>query len=515
MGRVLTNNVALNYTVESALGVAGTSWFALEPNAINTFGAAITTVARSPISANRQRRKGTVTDLDSAVDFEADITLSAFRDFIEGFCFSSGINSDVTELAATAAETTGDTYTIAALSAAQANKFEIDTLIWAEGFTNAGNNGLKVIDTDAVATDTTLAVANNLVDEASPPASARLSFAGHRIAALDAPTWTYAAPLATLALTGIGTELAALGLTPGQFVHFGSIATEGSTTIQNAWQQSVANDGFGWARVRQITNDAVVFDKLDAALKFTDAAIATAVDILFGEFIRNVATSDADYLERSFQFEAAYPNLDTGGGTMYSYAKGNFCNEVQFQLPLTDKAVATFGFIGTDTDNPVSAGSRKAGASSAATPNYTSAFNTSSEIARLRITDTDEAGLTTDFKDLTFTINNNVSPEKVLGTLGAAYINTGGFDIGFETQLVFTNADVVARIRENTSVTMDFILKNADGCIAFDIPSLSLGDGSLDFPVNESVLINTTGAAEEDGVFGTSLGISICPVPLP
>jgi hypothetical protein len=317
-------------------------------------------------------------------------------------------------------------------------------------------------------------------------------------------------------LTGIGTLLQSLGLKVGQFVHFGSIASEGSTTIQNAWQQSAANDGYGWARVRQFVNaNTVVFDKLDTRLKFTDAAIATAVDILFGEFIRNVATSDADYLERSFQFEAAFPNLDTGGGAMYSYAKGNYCNEVQFQLPLTDKAVASFAFIGTDTESPVVAGSRKTGASAAATPTDTSAFNTSSEIARLRVTDTDEAGLTTDFKNLTLTLNNNVSPEKVLGTLGAAYINTGNFDVTFETQLVFTNDDVVARIRNNTTVTMDFILKNSDGCIAVDIPNLSLGDGSYDFPINESVLINTTGSAEQDDTFGTSIGVSILQVPLP
>lgn len=515
MGRVLTNNVAMAYAIETALGTPSTSWVKLEPNAVSNFGAEISTVARSPISANRQRRKGTVVDLDSSVEFEADITLSSFRDFIEGFCFSTGVNSDVTELSATAAETTGDTYTVAALTAAQANKFEIDTLIWVEGFTNAANNGLKVLDTDAATSATSIAVADNLVTEASPPANARLSFAGHRIAALDAPSWTYAAPLATLTLTGIGTALTALGLTPGQFVHVGSINAAGDTAIVRAFSNTVANDMFGWARVKQITANAIIFDKLDNALKFTDAAISTAVDLLFGEFIRNVQTSSGEYLERSFQFEAAFPNLDTGGGAKYAYAKGNFCDEVQFQLPLTDKAVATFGFIGTDTDNPVAAGSRKAGASSAENPTDVAAFNTSSDIARLRVTDTDEAGLTTDFKDLTLTLRNNVSPEKVLGTLGAAYINTGNFEVDFETQVVFTNSEVIDRIRDNTSVTLDFILKNADGVIAVDIPSLSLGDGSYDFPINESVLLNTTGTAEEDGTFGTSIGVSILQVPLP
>ena len=189
MGRVLTNNVGLSYTIESSLGVAGTTWFQLEPNAIGTFGAEITTVARNPISPNRQRRKGTVTDLDSSVEFEHDFTMSVFRDFVEGFCFVTAINGDVTELTATGAETTGDTYTgLTALSAAQADKFEVDTLIWVTGGAVAANNGLKVLDTDASSTDTALAVADNLTDET---ASFRISFAGHRIAAGDTLTWDW------------------------------------------------------------------------------------------------------------------------------------------------------------------------------------------------------------------------------------------------------------------------------------------------------------------------------------
>ena len=53
MGRVLTNNVNMAYSIESALGTAGTTWFNLEPNDIGAFGAQITTVSRDPISANR------------------------------------------------------------------------------------------------------------------------------------------------------------------------------------------------------------------------------------------------------------------------------------------------------------------------------------------------------------------------------------------------------------------------------------------------------------------------------
>jgi hypothetical protein len=514
MGRVLTNNVSLSYTIETSLGVAGTSWFVMEPNEIGAFGAEISTVARNPISKNRQRRKGTVTDLDSSVELQHDLTLSAFRDFIEGFCFATGVNSDVTELAATAAETTGDSYTgLTALTAAQADKFEVDTLIWVTGGSDPANVGLKSVDADIAAAATAISVAENLVDET---ASFVISFAGHRIAAADVVTWTWsgAAAQATLALTGLGTELQALGLTAGQFVHVGSIASAGGA-IQNAFENSAANDMYGYARAVSFTANAVVFDKVDAALQFTDATDpATAVDLLFGEFVRNVTVDDSEYLERSFQFEAEYPNLDAPNPE-FEYAKGNFCNTLAFELPLTDKAGLSVGFVGTDTDSPVVEGSRKTGASAAAQPLSTVAFNTTPDIARLRITDVDETGLTTDFKSLTMTINNNVSPEKVIGTLGAKYMNAGNFDVDLEAQLVFTEGLVINRIRDNTTVTMDFIVKNDDGVIGVDIPSMTLGGGGRDYPENESVLINLSGQAFQDATLGTSIGISIFPVPIP
>jgi len=519
LGRVLTNNVALSYTIETALGVAGTVWFLLEPNTINTFGADVTKVSREPISRNRQRRKGTVTDLDSAIEFEEDLTLSSFRDFIEGFAFVTGINSDVTNLAVSAVDTVADTYAVAALAAAQADKFEVDTLIWAAGHTNAANNGLKSVDADIATSATLISVSENLVTNASTPAAARLSIAGHRIAIADLVTWDFEATTnqATLNQTGIVAAVQALGLTLGQVVHIGSILNPGDTTIVNAFEDSVANDIFGFARLIQFSGaDDLIFDKLDAALQVDDlTAPATAVDLIFGEFIRNVVTTSSEFLERSFQFEMESPNLDVGGASEFEYSKGNFCNIAAFSLPLTDKTVVTFGFIGTDTDNPVTAGSRKTGASAATDPDDIAAFNTSADIARLRITEVDETGLTTDFKSLNLTLNNGVTPEKVLGTLGAKFLNTGNFLVDIEAQLVFTEGLVVNRIRDNTTLTLDFVLRNVDGTIAVDIPALTLAGGARDFPVNESVLINTTAEAFQDPTLGFSIGVSISPVPIP
>ena len=506
MSRVLTNATGLAYSIESALGVAGAVWRDLEPNSIGNFGSNITTVAPSPISKNRQRQKGFITDLDSSVDFEADLTLSGIRDFIEGFCFAKATNDSVAEIGVSAATVTTNIYTVASITAAQAAILKVGALVFGRGFTNADNNGLQSVKTvPTVSTNSgPLEVNEDLVTEAAALGKANLYFTGYRVPITPAVTWTYASgsKRGSLAQTGIGTKLAAMGLTVGQVVHIGSKTGNGfGSTV-------------GFARVVSFTAGTVVFDKLDAALQASVSSVTTAVDILFGQFIRNVPTDDMDnYEERSFHFEANYPGLETDGTpTPYRYAEGNYPNTVGFGLPLSDRATMSMAFIGIDTGNPVA--TQLTGADAALSPKMNKRFNTTSDIARLRITETDEDGLTTDFKSITLNISNNVSPEKVVAKLGAKFMNFGNFDVGIEAQVLFTEGAVLTKIRDNETVAMDFVLQGEDGAVIVDIPAMTLGGGNLEFPINETVLLNTTGQAFEDETLGISLGVSLIPSPV-
>lgn len=490
MARTLTNNFSLAYAIEQSLGTLPGSpeWKLLEPNAINTFGATITTVARNPISKSRQRRKGTVVDLDSAVEFDADLTREHFIDFIEGFCFSSFVGGEHT----VPTDVTGgatDEYTIPALSSALAQ----NTLVYARGFTGSGNNGLKVVDSGA--TTTTIPVTTDLTDEATIPATQNVSVdvCGYRTAAGDLGVD------ASGNLTSTTLDFTTLGLTVGQAIRIGGDA---------ALNQFSNAENSGFARVTAIAANLLTLDKKSQTF-VTEAGVAQEVDLYFGRFVRNVSVDDSDYLERSFHFEGAYQDLGGVGTDEYEYAKGNYCNTVGFELPLTDKATVSFAFTGTDTEPPST--TRETNADSPLVPVQTSAYNTSADIARLRITETDETGLTTDFKSLTFNINNNVSPEKVLSQLGARYMNAGNLEIDIEAQLLFTDSDVATAVRNNTTVTMDFVVSNDDGAILIDVPSMTLGGGDREYPVNESILINTTAQAFSDATLGTSLGVSLFP----
>lgn len=489
MGRVLTNNTGLSYAIEGSLGVAPTSgWKKLEPNNIRKYGAEIKTVSREPISNLRQRRKGTVVDLDSGVEFEADYTMEHLTDFIEGFCFAQ-FNGLRSTFRPTAVTTTA--YTVAASGDLAQN-----TLVYARGFAVSGNNGLHVVS--ASATGTSLKAAG-LATESSPPANAIVEVCGFRGTAGDLEINSSGNLISTTL------DFTTLGLTVGQAIWIGGDSSHRFFQTANR----------GYARITAIAAHTLTLDKKSAVFVTDDGTTTgsggtdVAIDIFFGRFARNVAVDDADFIERSIHFELSYPDLDNPSGDMYEYAAGNFCNTLEFNLPLANKATLALGFIGTDAQPPTD--TRVSGVSSALVPLRTTALNTSADIARLRITEVDETGLTTDFKSLKLTLNNQVSPEKTLANLGATYMNTGNFLVDIEADLLFTNADVATAIRNNDTVSMDFAVRNDDGAMFVDIASMTLGDGSRDFPVNESVKIKVKGEAFQDTTLGTSIGISLFP----
>jgi len=488
MGRVLTNSTTLAVAIEDTIGVLPLSpeWRVLEPNTIGTYGATITTVARNPISRNRQRRKGTVTDLDSSVEWEADLTRSHFDDFAEGFVFANFLGEvDRTPSAVSATEYTVDAGTT----------IPVQSLVRGVGFGVPGNNDLHVVD--GAPTATTIS-ATGLAIEAVAPTGARVEYVGLQGATGDLGVTNVGG---VITLTSTVLDFTDFTFFPGQFIHIGGTATS------NRFFASPSTDNSGYVRVVSVAANALVVDKAIETF-ITDAGVGIDLQIFLGRFLKNVPTNDANFLERSFHYEAELPGLAPNGtDSMYEYARGNFCDSMAISMPQGDKSTISFGFVGTDTDIPTL--TRATNAATPIEPVRTSAYNTSVDCTRLRITQIDETGLTTDFKSLTVTLSNNISPEKVLCTLGARFMNFGNFEVNVEAQLLYTNSQVVEAIRNNTTLTLDFGVKNDDGVIMFDIPSLTLGDGSREYPVDESVLINTTSEAFQDPTLNSSIGITI------
>ena len=495
-----TNNLSLAVAIESALGVlpATPLWTKLEPNTIGAYGAEITTVARTPITNTRQNQKGTTVDLDSSVEWEGDLTKHHVNTFIEGFVFAQRSNrnviariqagADYQALAATAA----DSFTHTALGAAITD----GTLLFARGFAIAANNGLFEVDAGSTTTTTELAGTPGTVAETpATTGGARVDVCGFRLIDL---TYTDA----TKQVGSGSVDLTTLGLTLGSSLRIGS-------------NTNAFGNGQAVGRIIAITAAAITLDKVENLGSGTldgggDEAAAT-VDLLYGPFMRNVPVSDADFLERSYQFELVYDNLQNPDqtGDEYEYAIGNLSNELVLNLNGQDKGTMSFGFIGLNSDDITT--TRKGNTGNAVSASQKAPFNTSSDFARLNLWDTAENGLGTCFKSLTMTLGNEVSPEKCLGTLGALFMNTGNFSVRLEAELLFTDSNLAQSIKDNATVTFDVLMKNADGAIHMDIPSMSLGGGARSFPVNETIRINVTGEAFADDLLDTSLGFTEYP----
>ena len=503
MSLVKTNEISLQVAAETTLGVlpGSPAWDLLEPNTISSFGATITKTARNPISKLRQRRKGTTTDIDSGVEFEADLTGQCFKKLAEGFVFSSfssvvAIQSGAL-FQALVGETTGGQYQHSALSAA----IPVGRLVFARGFPIAGNNGLSVVSGSPTTTVTPVTGLTILDDLPGNTVGATLEVCGVRSAVGDLDI-TVTATTGTLTSTTL--NFTTLGLTVGQLIYIGGL------TNTNRF----ASGRHGAARIVSIAANSMSLDKIrttpSASALATEANTTIALDLLFGRFLRNVDVDNAAYLERSYTFEVAYPNLSAPGTDGYEYAKGNFGDTMSLALAGQDKAVITFGYVGTDT--PVATTTRAAGAATPVKPVETTAYNTSTDIARLRVNNVDQDGLTTCFKSITITLANGVTAEKCLGSLGALGLNTGNFLVNIEAQATFDNIEVTEAIRNNETITMDWVIKNGDGAIGFDIPAMTLGGGDKEFPVGETVLINMTGEVFSDPTLGTSIGLSLFPV---
>lgn len=466
-----SNKTVLSFAVEDSLGtLPGTpDWTAIEWNDLSSFGSTLTTVSRSPVNQDLMEYEGAVSDLDSAVAFQTDLTYSSFNNFAEGMFYSSW--QAQTGVIPTAVSSTE--YTHAAIAVA----IPAGRLVYARNFSVSANDGLKVV---AAASTTTATKVTSLSVEASPPAGARFDVVGVQGATGDLEIDANG----NLASTALDFET--LGLTVGQMIFIGG---------DTAATRFATAEFTGYARVRVIAENLLTLDKKDWSVD-TDTGSGKTIQVFYGSFIRNVAQNHADFLDQSYTFEGLMSGATEG--VIYEYPEGNKLNSASLDFPLTDKAGISFDFIGTDT--PVPTGSQASGDRLATYE--TAAYGTTGDFARLSLKNSSLADYSTTFKNLTIEINRSVSPEKSISTLGAVDLNTGMLSVTGSSSVIYDNSDLVDAARNNETTSLDFAILNTDGGLFFDIPSMKFEAVNKNFPVNESVLLDVNMKTFKDAFFG-------------
>lgn len=496
--RVDSNVTGLRIAEETSLKTLPGSpvWYPLEPNSYSDFGGQLSTIAREPISQTRQRKKGTVTDLDASGGFNTDLTQSNLTRLLQGVLFADIREKKTTAPMNTAAQAilTVDGAAEKYTAAAGLNTFLVNHLILASGFGIAGNNGLKRI-TAAAATEVT--VAEDLTAEASPPAAAKIEAVGYQFASATLDV-SIVGGLPRLTRASGAVDFTTLGLIPGEWIYLGD------DTAGNRFANNV-----GLARVKAVAATYIELDKTDWT-PAGEVGTAKTIRIYFGHVLKNESTTNL-IKRRSYQVERTLG--EDANGTMSEYLVGAVANEFTLNVATADKVTADVSFVAVDNEQRTGTQGVKGGTR----PTLVDAdcFNTTSDFSRIKLSRVDLASanpvpMFAFATELSLSINNNVSPSKAIGVLGAIDTTAGMFEVGGSMTAYFSDVDAMKAVRDNADVTLDFALVKKNAGIVFDIPLLSLGNSRLNVEKDQAIQLPLDVAAAESS-FGHTVLVSFFP----
>lgn len=452
-------------------------WIPLEPNSYSDFGGEITTVARNPINDSRQRKKGVTTDLDASGGFNMDLTQDNLQDLLQGFFFAdlrrkgeakNAIGSTTLTFSMTAA---GAIFTRVGGTLDLTLQFETGDLVFIAGFVNPENNGLFAVGA-VTATTLALLVADGsgsgatVVDEA---ATANASAVQTGVEATGGDIAVDAAG-SRPALTSTTLDFTTIGLIPGEFIFIGG---------DNADNRFVDTNNNGFARVRVITANRLEFDKTSGTM-VTEAAGALNIHLYVGRVLKNELA--ALIKRRTYQLERTLgaPDSTLPSEIQAEYLVGSVPNEFTLNISTADKLTADLSFVAIDHQTidgptPLKDGTRVSLVEA-------DAFNTSSDFSRIKLASVNEVNSNPDplfafATEITLNINNNVTPNKAVGTLGAIEVTAGTFAVGGDLTAYFSSVAATQAVRDNADITLDAHAVKQNAGISIDLPLISLGNG--------------------------------------
>jgi len=468
--KIDSNVVGLRYAEELTIKVLPGSpvWRPLEPNSFADFGGEITTVARNPINPSRQRKKGVTTDLDASGGLNSDLTQENLQDVLQGFFFAD-LRKKSEETVTSVTATT--TYNVAA----NGTDYTTATLAFGKGFTDAANNGKKTV---ASSTATTIVVNETLVNE-TPGADAVISRVGVVGAAGDIDVDSTGA---FDALTSTVLDFTTLGFVAGEWIFIGGDAAALAFV-------AAANNGF--KRIRTIAATRLEFDKSDLNMS-TEASDTETIELYFGRVLKNEIGTTIKRRTYSLERQLGAPDDASPTQIQAEYLDGCVPAEFTFNVATADKITCDLSFVGLDQVLFTGPTALRSGTRPAIVE--ADAFNTSSDFTRIRMAvhdDTDSAptALFAFLQEMNITINNNLSPNKAVGTLGAFEVTAGTFQVGGDLTAYFSNVTAITSVRNNSDVTLDWHIVKSNSGVSVDLPLITLGDGRAAVEQDEAITI--------------------------
>lgn len=500
--KIDSNDTGLSLAAEECIGklrqngiYTDVIWHVQEPNTYNpTPGATYTRVARQPINRTHKRKKGNIVDRDATFGDNFDLTPDSFTWRSQGvFNATATVPAttdplDAPNLVLTGVDADTDTF----IAAAGLGIFAAGNLVISRNFAWPGNNGLGSV-TSSTGTGVVVAGLADMADEPSPPAAASLEVVGHRFASGGLTMTLNASGL--LLAAGAALPAAVAALKPGQWIFVGGdVAGTRFNDIQ-----------VGFARIKSIVGQIITLDKADFVAA---SAVGTGktIDIYFGPHVRDEPNPD-NIVHRSYSAEMTLGN--DGAGVQSQYIDGAVMNVTTLNSPLAGQVTIDQTFLACNRVVRNSTDGLRGGSYSApVTDEY--AYNTTSDEVRIQLTPISNlsgSGLIGVINNFTVSFNNNISANKGQGILGPFNMTWGDLAVSMTANTYFTDVDAMTEIPNNTTFSFDAIYAANNTAVAFDIPELTLGDGSLEVVKDAPIMLNLNNDGHESA-FGTTASVS-------
>jgi hypothetical protein len=483
---ISSNSVGASIAEEDCLKELPVSpvWLRVEPNSFSDFGNELSKVTRNPINPSRQMRKGRTVGTEASAGYQTDVTPTSIQRLMQGFLFA-----DARQAASTRAlslpigsvrpvNVTAGTVVIANENATPVT-FEVGALVHMSGFANAANNGLKVVTAfdpiDGV-TVTPATVAETVTG--SEIYSKVVETVGYQFAEGD---------VELVVTSGIPSLVSAAGsflkpgIIPGAWVFIGGDATANRL-----------GTNVGYARVASVTEDTLVLDQATFT-PVTNTGAAVSLRLFVGAVVRNEKDPEL-IVQRSYQLERTLGINPVSGETQAEYAVGSIAGELTLNIPSEEKLTADLSFMACDIEyrSGLPGDTIKAGAR--VEPDNEEAFNSTSDVVRLRISVSDAGSinpipLTGYVQEATLTVNNNISGNKAIGVFGNLDFNVGTFETSGSITAYFADVATLKAIRNDLDVEFNAITAFDNKGFVIDLPLLTVMGGSVNVEQDNSVTL--------------------------
>lgn len=473
--KIDSNATGLAYTEEATLGVTGANpWYSLKPNSYADFGGELTTVAPNPICPDRSNQFGVGVDVDAAGGFNHNFDFFSIQELLQGICFASTRKKG--EEAATSIFLAGGSEDL--VNMASTTGYLVGSLVLNTNFDAAGNN--KFYEVLTIVADTSIATTEGtLIADAAPAATSNtqvIGFAGEP-GDIDVDD-TGSLPAFTSTLIDFTT----LGLIVGEWIFVGGdVAGTGFGTA--------ANNGF--KRISKIEANRLEFDK-SVLTMVTEASTTETIHLYFGNVTRNEPQNAI--VRRSYTVERLLGAPDDASPLAYQseHIKGAVPSSMSLEIPIANLMNFDMTFLALDHITRTAAETPLQ--SSVVSLGYADTMNTTSDFSRIKMAIVTEGNAAPDplsgfVTAITLAIDNNLSPNKAIGTMGAFDISAGNFSVSGSVSAYFSNVAAVAAVRANSKVTLDAIIVKENQGVVIDIPLISLGDGRLSVEKDQPIML--------------------------